>query len=169
MYVRLHQDGVFDKFLHTIYQTVTIATRHESLVTRLAFVWEMGIGLGNRWLIGDGKHTHPAAEDTQGVDCIEWLRSTTYLGNGKRSALCWTDTSSAQRYPINLILENAGLVCAKANRSQYHMLGARQNQEITDQSAVLFRWNPNMPIAPLTELSELLYFRMTVVGIVLHW
>ena len=49
------------------------------------------------------------------------------------------------------------------------MLGARQNQEITDQSAVLFRRNPNVSIAPLTELSELLYFRMTVIGIVLHW
>lgn len=90
-----HQDCIFDKLFHTIHQTITVTTRQEPLISWLTFIWEMGVGPWNRGLIGDRKHTHPATENTQGVNRIERLRSTAHLGNGKRSTLSGTDASSA--------------------------------------------------------------------------
>lgn len=111
--VRPHQDRIFDKLLHAIHQTISVSTRHESLISRLPFIGELCICLGDRRLIRDRKHTHPPTKDTQRVDRIEWLGSTAHLGNSQRSALGGTDTSGRQRNPIDLIFEHGGLTLRK--------------------------------------------------------
>ena len=107
--VRPHQNRIFDKLLHAIHQAISVTTWHESLISRLTFIGELCICLGDRRLIRDRKHTHPPTKDTQRVNRIERLRSTAHLGNSQRSALGGTDTSGRQRNPIDLIFEHSGL------------------------------------------------------------
>lgn len=116
--VRPHQNRIFDKFLHAIHQTISVAARHELLISRLTFIWKLCICPRDRGLIRNSKHTHPPTQDTQGVDGIERLRSTAHLGNGKRSALSRTNTSCGQRNPIDLILEDSGLALRRKSICQ---------------------------------------------------
>src|SRR3546814_19755621 len=56
--------------LGNIDDAVVIARRQHA-----ARLVELGIGLGDARLVGDGDHSHPAAENAQRVDAIERLRS----------------------------------------------------------------------------------------------
>lgn len=114
--VRPHQNRVFDKFLHAIHETISVATGHESLISWLAFIRKLSICFGDRGLIWDSKHAHPPTQETQRVHGIERLGSAAHLGNGQRSALGGTDTSCSQRDPVDLILEHSGLDCDRKAR-----------------------------------------------------
>ena len=72
-YVRPHQNRVLDKFLHAVHESISVAARHKSLISRLTFVRKLSVCLGNRRLVGNGKHAHPSTEDSQRVDCIKGL------------------------------------------------------------------------------------------------
>src|SRR3546814_19834790 len=48
---------------------------------------ELRIGLRDARLVGDGDHSHPAAENAQRVDAIERLRSCRDLHHGKPASL----------------------------------------------------------------------------------
>lgn len=107
--VRPHEEGVLDKLLHAIYQSVPVTTGHQPLISRLTFVGELCIRFRDRRLIRNGEHAHPPAEKTQSVDGVERLRTAAHLRNSEGPALRWTHTPVSQRDPVDLIFEDRGL------------------------------------------------------------
>jgi hypothetical protein len=108
--MRPHQNGVLDKLLHTIHQTIPVAAGHEMMVSRLSCVREMGIRLGDGRLVWDREHAHPSTEDAEGVDCVEGLGSSTNLGDSQRATLGGPDTPCREGDPVDLVFEDAGLM-----------------------------------------------------------
>ena len=124
-----HDDGVFDELLHAVHQSVTVARWHEpasapgfdigGIVGGVFGVGELGVGLGDGGLVGNGEHAHPAAEDAQRVDGVEGLRAAGDLGNGERAALRGAHGAGAQRDPVDLVLEHGRLWAVSVGRWGY--------------------------------------------------
>lgn len=61
--VRTHDDGVLDKLLHNIDESVSVATGKKSgaATAVAAFIFKVLVGCGYAGLVGDGEHAHPSA------------------------------------------------------------------------------------------------------------
>src|SRR3546814_18027996 len=68
----------------------------------------LSIGLRDARLVGDGDHSHPAAENAQRVDAIERLRSCRDLHHGKRASLRRAKPLIGERQMVDLRLHDAG-------------------------------------------------------------
>lgn len=60
-------------------------------------------------MIRYNKHTHPAAEDTQGVDGVEGLGTAGDFGDGEGAALGGPDGSNGEGDPVDLVFEDCCL------------------------------------------------------------
>ena len=96
--------------LHTIYQPISIPTRHQSASTLWAILLrKLCIRFRNRTLIRYCEHAHPAAEDPKGISSVKRLRATVALRDCQRPTLSRADTACREGNPIYLVFENGGL------------------------------------------------------------
>lgn len=76
--MQTHQGGLFDGFLNTVHNAISVASWHEprSAIYVIVGIREERVGLWNRGLIGYRKHAHPAAQDAKAVNCVKRLGPT---------------------------------------------------------------------------------------------
>ena len=79
------------------------------LITRRPFVGEMCVCFWDGGLIRDREHSHPPAEDAEGIDGVEGLGATADLGDGEGAALGGADTAGFKGDPVDLVFEYGGL------------------------------------------------------------
>ena len=101
--VRPYQRREAHQFFHHIGYSVVVrrglhAARRVELLERF----------GDTRLVRNGEHSHPAAEQTQGVHGVEALRAAGYLHHGQGAALGRPDAGHFKRQMVNLRLHDTG-------------------------------------------------------------
>lgn len=141
-----HDNRVLDKFLHAVDQAIAVATWHEAASALGSILFsKLLVSHRDRGLVRDREHPHPPTKDAKRVDGVKGLRSTRDLSDSQRTTLRRSYTAGTERDPINLVLEYGG------------------------QVAMLLGRDPDVTIAPATQRSQFLDFRVVMLLVVLDW